>query len=88
MLQMWTKGHTPPTIETHLKPSGVANLRASDSICCASSRVGAMISAYGPRCRMSSVNAGRFEMNESMGITNAAVLPEPDASVSKHGVNG
>ena len=71
------RGLTPPTMETHLKPRGDANLRASLSICCANSRVGAMMSAYGPRCRMSSVKGGRFDIKVNIGMTNAAVLPEP-----------
>ena len=69
---------TPPTIETQRKPNGVANFRVSTSICCANSRVGANISAYGPKWRFSSVNGGRLEIYVSMGMTNAAVLPEPD----------
>jgi hypothetical protein len=68
---------TPPTIETHLYPSGVANFVASDSICCASSRVGARINAYGPKCLFSSLKGGNCPMKVNMGITKAAVLPEP-----------
>ena len=64
-------------METHLNLSGDANLLASVSICCANSRVGAIIKAYGPKCRFSSVNRGRPCINASIGITNAAVLPEP-----------
>ena len=44
------------------KPNGIANLRVSASICCASSRVGARISAYGPRWRVSSVSGGKLRM--------------------------
>lgn len=39
--------------------------------------MGAKINAYGPMCRISSVNGGKFEMYVSIGITNAAVFPEP-----------
>ena len=35
------------------------------------------MSAYGPRCRLSSVKGGTLEINANMGMTNAAVLPEP-----------
>lgn len=35
------------------------------------------MSAYGPRCLFSSVKRGSFEMKASIGITKAAVLPEP-----------
>lgn len=68
---------TPPTIETHLNPRGEANFLASLSICCANSRVGAMMSAYGPKCLLSSVKGGKLEMKASIGMTKAAVLPEP-----------
>lgn len=68
---------TPPTIETQVNPNGPANFLVSDSICWANSRVGAIIREYGPRCRLSSVKGGKLEMKLSMGITNAAVLPEP-----------
>lgn len=60
-----------------MKPRGDANFLASLSICCANSRVGAIISAYGPRCLISSVNGGKFEIKASIGMTKAAVLPEP-----------
>lgn len=33
--------------------------------------------AYGPKWRLSSVNGAKPEMKASMGMTNAAVLPEP-----------
>lgn len=33
--------------------------------------------AYGPRCLFSSLKSGSFEMNASIGMTNAAVLPDP-----------
>jgi hypothetical protein len=39
--------------------------------------VGAIIKEYGPRCRLSSVKSGKLEMKLSIGMTNAAVLPEP-----------
>jgi hypothetical protein len=64
-------------MDTQRKPSGVANFLASDSICCANSRVGAKIRPYGPKCLFSSVNGGIFEIKVSMGITKAAVFPEP-----------
>lgn len=65
-----------------MKPSGDANLRASVSICWASSRVGARMSAYGPRCRFSSVKDGMLEMKVSIGMTKAAVFPEPVAMLA------
>lgn len=34
--------------------------------------------AYGPRCLLSSVNSGSLEMNANIGMTKAAVLPEPE----------
>lgn len=36
-----------------------------------------MINAYGPRWRFSSERGGKFEMKVSIGMTNAAVFPEP-----------
>jgi len=33
--------------------------------------------AYGPRCLLSSLNGGIPDINASMGMTKAAVLPEP-----------
>ena len=42
---MNAQAHTPPTMDTHLKPRCVANFCASLSICCANSRVGAKINA-------------------------------------------
>lgn len=68
---------TPPTMDTQVKPSGDANFLVSLSICWANSRVGAMMSAYGPRCLLSSVKGGNLEMKDSIGMTKAAVLPEP-----------
>lgn len=33
--------------------------------------------AYGPKCLFSSVKAGSLDMKASIGMTKAAVLPEP-----------
>ena len=49
------------------------------SICCASSRVGAMMTAKGPSAATSSVITGCFWMYTSIGSTKAAVLPLPAA---------
>ena len=43
------------------------------------------MSEYGPRCLLSSVNGGSLEMNANIGMTKAAVLPEPGGVLdSKH----
>jgi len=77
MLNCCSSMALPPTIDTQRYPSRRQNLFVSASICCASSRVGARTRAYGPRERVSSVRGGRRAMYDSIGIVNAAVLPEP-----------
>lgn len=44
----WSSLEIPPITATVRMPSGLPNLMVSSSICCANSRVGARITAYGP----------------------------------------
>lgn len=63
--------------------------------CCASSRVGASTTEYGPSASMSGLPSmgGCFSMYTSIGSTKAAVLPEPvsaewEAGLCDHGLAG
>jgi len=71
----WSPMLAPPTTMEVLNPFS-ERLKAfnSFSICCASSRVGAMTSASGPSPRRMGVWR---RQNWIMGIAKAAVLPDP-----------
>mmetsp|Transcript_3712 Transcript_3712/g.12778 ORF Transcript_3712/g.12778 Transcript_3712/m.12778 type:complete len:254 (-) Transcript_3712:447-1208(-) len=68
----------PPTTLVALKSVCFMSFTVSVSICCASSRVGAMMMARGPSSpTLSSLCGGDWSRNWMRGMTNAAVLPEP-----------
>mmetsp|Transcript_4028 Transcript_4028/g.12915 ORF Transcript_4028/g.12915 Transcript_4028/m.12915 type:complete len:246 (+) Transcript_4028:310-1047(+) len=74
----WSCTEWPPTMAATRTSECSPSFFTSSSICSASSRVGAMMSARGPSSpTRSRMRAGSPRMYSTMGMTNAAVLPEP-----------